>query len=211
MKDLVILGASGHGKVVADTACCMKKYNRIIFLDNDREKKECMGFPVEGVFLDYGKYMETAEFIVATGNSNIREIWTERLKRSGAKLAILIHPSATVSRFAKIESGTIVMAGAVVNAETKIGQGVIVNTCASVDHDCEIGDYCHISVGAHLAGTVSVGKHTWIGIGAVVRNNLSICENCMIGAGAVVVKKIMKSGTYVGVPAKRCENIAVNK
>lgn len=211
MKDLVILGASGHGKVVADTACCMKKYNRIIFLDDDREKKECMGFPVEGVFLDYGKYMETAEFIVATGNSNIREIWTERLKRSGAKLAILIHPSATVSRFAKIESGTIVMAGAVVNAETKIGQGVIVNTCASVDHDCEIGDYCHISVGAHLAGTVSVGKHTWIGIGAVVRNNLSICENCMIGAGAVVVKKIMKSGTYVGVPAKRCENIAVNK
>ena len=211
MKDLVILGASGHGKVVADTACCMKKYNRIIFLDDDWEKKECMGFPVEGVFLDYGKYMETAEFIVATGNSNIREIWTERLKRSGAKLAILIHPSATVSPFAKIESGTIVMAGAVVNAETKIGQGVIVNTCASVDHDCEIGDYCHISVGAHLAGTVSVGKHTWIGIGAVVRNNLSICENCMIGAGAVVVKKIMKSGTYVGVPAKRCENIAVNK
>lgn len=211
MKDLVILGASGHGKVVADTACCMKKYNRIIFLDDDWEKKECMGFPMEGVFLDYGKYMETAEFIVATGNSNIREIWTERLKRSGAKLAILIHPSATVSRFAKIESGTIVMAGAVVNAETKIGQGVIVNTCASVDHDCEIGDYCHISVGAHLAGTVSVGKHTWIGIGAVVRNNLSICENCMIGAGAVVVKKIMKSGTYVGVPAKRCENIAVNK
>ena len=202
MKDLVILGASGHGKVVADTACCMKKYDRIIFLDDDREKKECMGFPVEGVFSDYGKYMETAELIVATGNSNIREIWTERLKRSGAKLAVLIHPSATVSRFAKIGAGTVVMAGAVVNAGTKIGQGVIVNTCASVDHDCEIGDYCHISVGAHIAGTVSIGKHTWIGIGAVVRNNISICENCMIGAGAVVVKDIMKSGTYIGVPAK---------
>lgn len=201
MKDLVILGASGHGKVVADTACCMKKYDRIIFLDDDREKKECMGFPVEGVFSDYGKYMETAELIVATGNSNIREIWTERLKRSGAKLAVLIHPSATVSRFAKIGAGTVVMAGAVVNAGTKIGQGVIVNTCASVDHDCEIGDYCHISVGANIAGTVFIGKHTWIGIGAAVRNNISICENCMIGAGAVVVKRIKLKGTYVGVPA----------
>ena len=202
MKDLVILGASGHGKVVADTACCMKKYDRIIFLDDDLGKKECIGFPVEGVFSNYGKYMETAEFIVAIGNSNIRELWTERLKESRAKLAVLIHPSATVSRFVKIGAGTVVMAGAVVNAGTEIGQGVIVNTCASVDHDCKVGDYCHISVGGHIAGTVSIGKHTWIGIGAVVRNNISICENCMVGAGAVVVKGIIKPGTYIGVPAK---------
>ena len=40
-------------------------------------------------------------------------------------------------------------------------------------------------------------------MGACINNNLSICSDCMIGAGAVVVKSIERSGTYVGVPAKR--------
>ena len=78
----------------------------------------------------------------------------------------------------------------------------IVNTCSSIDHDCKVEDYCHIAVGAHLAGEVTVERQAWIGAGATVSNHIRICTNCMIGAGAVVVKDIMESGTYIGVPAK---------
>lgn len=202
MKKLVILGASGQGKVLADIALNTEKYDRIIFLDDELSKKTCMGFPVEGTFADFKNY-DNAEFIVATGNSKIREIWMNKLARAGAELALLIHPAATVSKFSCIGSGTVVMAGAVINANAEIGQGVIVNTCSSIDHDCKIGNYSHVSVGAHLAGSVMVGQHTWIGIGAIVRNNISICDNCLIGAGAVVVKDITLSGTYIGIPAKR--------
>ena len=63
----------------------------------------------------------------------------------------------------------------------------------------------HISVGSHLSGTVSVDESTWVGAGAIIKNNISICSNCMIGAGAVVVKDISKSGTYIGVPARKAK------
>ena len=97
------------------------------------------------------------------------------------------------------------MAGAVINPGVRIGKGCIINTCSSVDHDCTVGDFVHVAVGSHLCGTVSVGDGTWIGAGATVSNNVSICSDCMIGAGAVIVNDIKKSGTYVGVPARRID------
>ena len=95
------------------------------------------------------------------------------------------------------------MAGAVINSGTAIGKGCIINTGATVDHDNLLEDYVHISPGAHTAGNVKIGSHSWLGIGSVVINNVTITSNCTIGAGAVVVKDIDKTGTYIGVPARR--------
>ena len=97
------------------------------------------------------------------------------------------------------------MADAVINAGARIGSHCIINTGAVVEHDNRIEDFVHVSVGAKLAGTVHVGKGTWIGIGTIVKNNVEICSECMIGAGAVVVVDVCKSGTYIGIPAKRSE------
>ena len=198
---LIIIGASGHGKVVADAAEKIGRYNEILFLD-DANKTECAGYPVVGTVSDAGRYYNEAEFVVAIGNACIREKIQEKLFYERAHLATLIHPSAVVGKEVIIGAGTLLLAGSIVNAGSKIGRGCIINTGASVDHDCVVGDYTHISVGSHLAGAVQVGKRTWIGIGAVVSNNLSICDDCIIGAGAVVIQNIRDKGTYVGVPAK---------
>lgn len=197
-KKLVIIGASGHGKVVADIA---KKngYHEIVFLDDDENIHECGGYPVIG----RSHEVETinADIIVGIGNASIRKKIQQSIP--ARKMATLIHPSAVVAEDVIIGVGTVIMAGAVINSGARIGTGCIVNTCASVDHECNVGDYVHIAVGSHLCGTVSVGDETWIGAGAIVSNNISICSECMIGAGAVVVKDIKESGTYVGVPAKK--------
>lgn len=200
MKQLVIIGASGHGKVVADIA---KKngYEEILFLDDNASVRTCGGYPVVGSSKEIHAYH--SDFAVAIGNAKIRKLLIERLEASKKNLPVLIHPNAVIGEEVHIKKGTVVVAGAVINPGTSIGKGCIINTCASVDHDCQLSDYVHISVGAHVAGTVSVGKSTWVGAGAVVSNNIEICSNCMIGAGAVVVKNIEESGTYVGVPAKR--------
>lgn len=200
MKQLVIIGASGHGKVVADIAK-RNEYDDIIFLDDNESLTECGGYSVVGKGSDVSGYH--CDIIVAIGNANIRKKIQERLEAEGHSIPILIHPNAVVGENVRIDKGTVVMAGAVVNPGTLIGKGCIINTCASVDHDCKLSDYVHVSVGAHLAGTVTVGEGTWIGVGACVSNNVDICSNCMIGAGAVVLHNIEKSGTYVGVPAKR--------
>ena len=198
MKQLMIIGASGHGKVVADIA---KKngYDSITFLDDNSSVKECSGFPVVGKSRDYLKW--DCDFFVAVGNARIRQRIQEQLESENKNIPVLIHPNAIIAENVVIGSGTVIAAGAVINPGVVIGKGCIINTCASVDHDCRIGNYVHISVGSHLAGTVIVDDRTWVGIGAVVSNNLRITGDCMIGAGAVVVKGINESGIYVGVPA----------
>ena len=202
MKELVIIGAGGHGRVIADIAQKLGVYKTISFLD-DGDAKETMGLPIIGRSSDVEKYTNTADIFVAIGNSAVRGEFIERLLAMGANVPTLIHPSAIIGACVEIGAGTAIMAGTVINPCSKLGKGCIVNTSSSIDHDCMIGDYVHIAVGAHLAGAVSVGKKTWIGAGATVRNNVDICSNCMIGAGAVVIKDITESGTYIGVPAKK--------
>lgn len=202
MKKLIIIGAGGHGRVVADIAQKLNRYSEIAFLD-DGDIKMCMGFPVIGTTTELKKYIGQADFFVAIGNTLVREKCIEELLAIGVNMPTLIHPSAIIGSCVQIGAGTVVMPGSVINSCSKLGKGVIVNTCSSIDHDCEIGDYVHIAVGAHLAGEVFVGKGTWIGAGAIVSNDVKICANCIIGAGAVVVRDITEGGTYIGVPAKK--------
>lgn len=198
MKRLIIIGASGHGKVVADLAR-LNGYDDIVFLDGDTAVRECAGKPVLGP--DTMAPEIDGDVFVAVGNAGARKRLMER--NAGRSFPVLIHPSAVVAEGAVIGEGSAVMAGAVINTEARIGRGCIVNTSSSVDHDCEVGDYCHIAVGAHLCGTVAIGNETWIGAGAVVSNNVSICGKCTVGAGAVVVRDISEPGVYVGVPVHR--------
>lgn len=203
-RRIVIVGASGHGKVIADIAK-RNGYAEIVFLDDNASLKECSGYPVVGTSKDAERYGDS-DFIVAIGNARIRQKIQLSLAENGKRLATLIHPNAVIGENVSLDEGTVVMAGAVINPCVKIGKGCIINTCASVDHDCMIGDFVHISVGAHVAGTVAIGNRTWIGIGGVVSNNIEITDDCMIGAGAVVVKNIPESGTYVGAPARIMKN-----
>ena len=196
MKRLIIIGASGHGKVVADIAR-LNGYTDIVFLDDRENVKECAGWPVVG---RSDEAPEGAVFI-AIGNSDVRKRLMELYK--DRKQPVLIHPAAVVAEDAEIGVGSVVMAGAVINPCVKIGRGAIVNTSSSVDHDCILGDFVHVAVGAHLCGMVCVRDETWIGAGATVSNNVTICSGCMIGAGAVVIKDIEETGTYVGVPARK--------
>lgn len=199
MNRLIIIGASGHGKVIADIAV-KNGYEDIVFLDDDESINECAGFPVIGKTQDV-KALE-GDKIVAIGNAAIRE----RIQKD-IETVTLIHPDAVIGRRVSLGKGIVVMAGAIINSDTVIGDGCIINTAASVDHDCIVEDYSHISVGAHLCGTVHIGKSTWIGAGSTVSNNVNICMNCMVGAGAVVVKDLIESGTYVGSPAKKNNKI----
>ena len=199
MKKLAIIGASGHGKVIADIAV-KKGYKEIVFLDDNPNVQECAGFRVVGTSEDVDKYSDY-DVIVAIGNASIRKKIHKQVGEY--RLATLIHPQSVISRRVTIGKGTVVMAGAIINSDTNIGEGCVINTGASVDHDCSIGDFVHVSVGAHVAGTVIIGDGTWIGAGATVSNNVNICSGCMVGVGAVVIKNIEEPGTYIGVPTEK--------
>ena len=200
-EQVIVIGASGHGKVVADIV--RRSGDTLLgFLDdNETLSPEIAGIHVLGKVEDYARYPDVS-FVIGIGSSAIREKIARQL--SNVHWYTAIHPSAVISTLdTQIGAGSVVMANAVINPSAHIGAHCIINTSAVVEHDNLVGDFTHISVGAKLGGTVSVGAHTWVGIGTTVSNNVSICDHCMIGAGAVVIHNIKESGTYVGVPARK--------
>lgn len=190
-RNVIIIGASGHGNVIADI---VRANNDCVlgFLDDDPSK------PTLGTVADYAKYSD-AEFVIGIGDAQVRA----KLSALPLKWYTAIHPSAIISPSAQIGEGTVIMPNVIVNANSVVGKQCILNSGAIVEHDNTIGDFTHISVGVRLGGTVRVGSFTWVGIGAIVRNNISITNDCVIGAGAVVVKNIEGKGTYVGAPVRK--------
>ena len=201
-KDVIIIGAGGHAKVIADIIY-KSGDNLIGFLDDNlanKGKEIYLGKKVIGTTKDIEIYNKNY-FIIGIGNNSIRK---KINNENNLKLYTAIHPSAIIAQDVKIGTGSVIMAGVVINPGTVIGKNCIINTCSSLDHDNLLEDYVHISPGAHLAGTVSVKEGTWICTGAIVKNNITIGKNNIIGAGGVVIKDIIEENTtYIGVPARR--------
>jgi sugar O-acyltransferase (sialic acid O-acetyltransferase NeuD family) len=202
VKRLAIVGASGHGSVVADAAL-LSGWSEVLFFDDAWPGKAALHqWAVVGTFGDLA--LRVGEFegvIVAIGDNATRLARVDAIERAGLPLVTVVHPSAALSPLAKVGDGSIVAAGAVVNPFARLGRGCIVNTGASIDHDCVLGDGVHVSPGAHLGGGVRVGAGSWIGIGAAVKHGVTIGDRAIVGAGAVVIRDVEADVTVVGVPA----------
>lgn len=199
-KNVVIIGAGGHAKVVADII--IKSGDKIAgFLDDTLEKNtKILGYNILGKITDLKSVSnEEIYFALGIGNNKTRKQIYETYK---VKYYTAIHPTSVIAMDVEIGEGTVLMANTVVNTSTKIGKCCIINTGAIIEHDNILKDYVHISPNAALSGTVTVGECTHIGTGSSIKNNINICDNANIGVGSVVVKNIEKSGTYYGVPAK---------
>ena len=204
MKRLAILGAGGHGRVVADAAEASGEWREIVFFDDAwPERKHSGPWPIVGNQAALlGQCGEFDGVLVGIGANRVRLANSQALSEAGARLATIIHPRATISRHASVEAGSVVFAGAVVNIGAHIGRACIINTAATVDHDCQLADGVHVSPGANLAGGVTVGTCSWIGANAGVRQQISIGAHAVIGVGAVVVSAQPDGVTAAGNPAR---------
>lgn len=201
-RRLAILGAGGHGHVVADCAERLG-WSYIAFFDDNPGAKKPGPWELAGTGADLLASVAGFDaFIIGIGINRIRMERQQALVAAGGRVATLIHPAATVSRHAVIGDGSVVFAGAVVNAGATVGQACILNTGCGIDHDDRLGDGVHVSPGAHLGGGVSVREASWIGLGAAVREGISIGRDVVVGAGAVVVNDVSDGLTTVGNPAR---------
>lgn len=198
---LVILGAGGHGRVVADAALLQGSWGRVVATDGDPAR--CQGELLPGVALMSLEAARSlgAHFHVAIGRAEARE--REIAAWQGHEMAAVVHPQATVSRFADLGAACFVAAQAVVAPHARLGVSVIVNHGAVIDHDCEVGGFTHVAPQAALGGGVKIGARVLVGSGARVLPGLSVCAGATVGAGAVVTQSIAEPGVYAGVPARR--------
>lgn len=204
-KELAIVGASGHGKVIADIA---EQLGFIVkFYDDAYPSKAYIEhWPIHGtcadlIALNNKNTSLSNDALVAIGDNDTRLQKIELLQQNSFNLITLIHPTAIISKYAKIASGTVIFAGAIINAFARVGLGCIINTAAIIEHDCTIGNFTHICPNVALAGGVTVGDKSWVGVGSQVKQFVTIGCNCLIGAGSTVVKNIPDSVTAFGSPA----------
>lgn len=203
MDKIAILGASGHGQVIADLATDCGVKDVVFFDDKYPSLVENGMWPVGGTINDFFKSQSLfSGAVVGIGDNTTRLVLTNKLLSLSIEVPILIHPSAYVSKYAKLASGTIVMPKAAVNTGASIGIACIINTSCSIDHHCKLSDGVHISPGAHLAGNVTIGECSWIGIGSCIKQGINVASNAVVGAGACVIKEVAQNKTVIGIPAR---------
>jgi len=204
---LVIWGASGHARVVADIVRLLRVFKLVGFVD------DVNNYPPGAMFLGLPVYpglkepevdrvRRTGQVILAFGDCQLRlEKW-RHLRGVGFHFATAVHPSAIIAGDIRFGEGTVVAAGVVVNPGTTVGEQVILNTSCSVDHDCCIAEGAHICPGVRLAGGVTVGMASWVGIGTIVREKIVIGSGVTIGAGSLVLRDIPDGAIAYGSPAR---------
>lgn len=194
---MYLYGSSGHCKVIIDIITASNELKIEGILDDNSKMATVFEIPVfnSSIF----ETLSDTSFIIAIGNNSTRKKIVEKM---GGVYENAIHPQAVVSRFAAIDAGTVIMAGAIINADAAIGRHCIINTAAIIEHDCRLGDYVHISPNASLGGDVEIAEGTHVGIGATVIQGIKIGKWVTIGAGTVIIKDIPDYATVVGNPGR---------
>lgn len=182
---LLIVGAGGHGRSLAETAELSGQFEVVGFLDDSMPTGEsALGHLVLGSVADMAQNISVCDqAIVAIGNNAVREKLTQQLSNIGFALATVLHPRAIVSPSAMVGRGSTVMAGAIVGTEARLGIGAIVNCGAIVDHQATVEDFGHLGVNASMAGGTVLGHGAWLQAGAALGYGV------VVKAGAVIAPK----------------------
>ncbi len=205
-EKLIIIGASGHAKVIIDIVEKQSQYELLGLIENNPNlEKKVLGYGILGdeSILSESIYNDVYLFI-AIGDNWIRHLVKERISAlfPTIKFATLIHPSAQIAKDVKIGEGVCIMAGAIVNSDSTIDNFTIINTKASMDHDGYLGAFASLAPNATTGGNVSIGNFTSVGISATIKHGVQIGAHGVVGGGALVLKNFEDNQVIYGVPAK---------
>ena len=216
-SEIIFYGGTGQAKVVRPIVEYYGSKLVAVFDDTPNLEK-----PFQDVPLYLGSELEEwiknqkeleLGFCVTIGNPHGRtRIKLHReLEGEGLSPITLAHPTAFISKNAKIGVGSQIMAGSIIGPEVELSQDCIVNTNANVDHESFLEPGVEIAPGATLCGLVNVGVNGWVGAGATVLQKIQIGSDAIVGAGAVVTKNVESGQTVVGIPAKPLKDSEAQK
>lgn len=202
-KNIILIGYSGHGFVVADAALENQLniigYTERALISSNPFHLKYIGNESDSDFVGWSM---DADFLIGIGDNSIREKIFKLVSSKGKNVHTLIHAASSVSRFSKLGTGVFVNRNVSINAFAKIGNNVLLNTGCIIEHECVIADSAHIAPGAVLAGNVEIGERTFIGANSVIKQGVKIGKDVLVGAGSVVLKDIPSGKRLVGNPTR---------
>ncbi|MEY0832277.1 acetyltransferase [Providencia alcalifaciens] len=209
IKDIYIIGSSGHASVVTELIEQLNEYKIIGFIDDYKESGEdFLNYKILGDLSYLIEISKTKKINVAigVGDSNSRESIVNRLNNSNIIYPILIHPLAIVSKRSSIAKGTIILAKSIVSCNVTIGEHCLLNHACCIDHDSTIHNFVTLCPNVFLAGNVHIGSNTIIGLGSNIIEKIKIGENTYIGAGSCVISDQENDIISFGNPCKKNKN-----
>ena len=212
MRNILIVGASGHSKMIVDSILKTMSYNVVGYVDSYKTTGDIVyGHKILGSLknladlkIEYDIY----GIIIGIGDNHLRKELKNKIDRLllNLKYISVVHPSAILANDVAVPKGTIIMAGAVVNANAKLGEFCILNTKSSLGHDATMGSFSSLASGVTVGGNVKIGYSSAICIGATIIQNISIGENTVIGAGSLVIENVGDFKQAFGVPITNIKN-----
>lgn len=209
MDKIIIIGSSGHAKVVVDAIEKQGKYKIVGFIDSFRKiNSKTLDIPVLGNEKDLQNIIEKYHIkyaFIAIGDNTVRYKVSEKIKKIAPNLLFcsIIHPNTSIAKDTKIGDGTILMAGAVVNSSSVIGDFCILNTNSSLDHDSKMDNFSSLAPKVSTGGGCHIGNFSAISIGASLKHGITIGANSIIGANSLVLEDIKPNTVSYGTPAKK--------
>ncbi len=200
MKKLILIGAGGHSKSVADSIDTAK-YQLCGFIDENK-KGIHLGLPIFGDQIESVPNFREYCYFVSIGDVEFRKIWFDRVLEKGLEVINIIDSSAIISSSAKMGIGNFIGKMAILNADSEIGNNNVINTKVLVEHECKVGSHNHLSTNSVINGNVVVEDSVFFGSSAVCNGQLSIGHHSVVGSGSVVIRPVEPWVTVVGVPAK---------
>jgi len=208
MKNIIIIGSSGHAKVIIDIIEREGKYKIVGLVDRYRNiGEQTLGYEVLGDEEDLPHLIKTHSLsgaIVAIGDNFIRAKVVAQVREICPYLTFVsvIHPESSIAKDVSIGEGTVIMAGAIVNSSCSIGRFCILNTNSSLDHDSVMEDFSSLAPRVTTGGSCRIGGYAAISIGAILIHGIHIGEHTVIGAGSTVLKHLESFKVAYGTPAK---------
>lgn len=212
MKKLIILGTGGNCIDILDTVYDINENNRhtiyecIGFLDDNQENwgKVHYGIKVLGPLNSASNYNEC---LFVNGIGSPFNFWKKKdiISKTQVpleKFATIVHPSASVSKMAKLGRGTVVLQNVTIASNVTIGNHVIILPNVVISHDDSIGDYTCITGGVCISGGVTIGNSCYLGTNSAIIGNVSIGDYCLVGMGSVVIDTVEENSVVIGNPAK---------
>ena len=209
MDKIIIVGFSGHAKVIIDIIEQEGRYRIAGFLHKHRKTGEqILGYQILGKDEDLPELMARhglKGMIVAIGDNFIRSKVAARLREACPSLPFVsaIHPDASIAKDVSTDEGTVIMAGVRVNPSCQIGRFCILNTNSSLDHDSIMENFSSLAPHVTTGGNCRIGEYSAISIGSMLIQDVHVGEHTVIGAGSTVLKHVESFCVAYGTPARK--------
>jgi sugar O-acyltransferase (sialic acid O-acetyltransferase NeuD family) len=202
-QKLLILGAGGFARSIADIAEDTQKYHVLGFVvDIPPFVKGSIlgGKPI--FWIDELEEIEKNCLAICGFGSMQRINIISKVESFGIHFANVIHQNAYVSKTVKMGKGVLINSGVQIASDVILGDHVIVNRGALIGHGVSIKDYSVIAPGVNIAGNVSIGAKSDIGMGTNIIEHVKVGDHCFVGAGSLLTKDIPDRVKVVGIPAR---------